>query len=46
VKKPYSSSLEEILTPIIVLAASVIITLLYRRHVIQRERSMRMEGGK
>ena len=41
-----SSSLEEILTPIIVLAASVIITLLYRRHVIQRERSMRMEGGK
>ena len=46
VKKPYSSSLEEILTPIIVLAASVIITLLYRRHVIQRERSMQMEGEK
>ncbi|RLI40960.1 hypothetical protein DRO64_08215 [Candidatus Bathyarchaeota archaeon] len=38
--------LEDILTPIIVLAASIIITLLYRRRIIQREKSGLMEEGR
>jgi len=47
VKKPvFISYLEDILTPIIVLAASIIITLLYRRRITQREKNRLTEEGR